>query len=288
MREPALYTVGNPVGIVYIVGAGPGAADLITVRGLRCLQRADVVVYDRLINAELLEEAPHAEQIYVGKTPGHHAHSQESINDILVREARRGRTVVRLKGGDPFVFGRGGEECLALADAGVPFEVVPGITSAVAVPAHAGIPVTHRGIASSFTVLTGHTAGDDTCAVDWEALPRRGTLIILMGLRNLPRIAHQLVGRGWASDTPVAVIASGTTAEQRVITGTLADIAPRVQGVPSPATIVVGDVVRLAEQIGWFHPQAPLPAFAAREYQAALAPAMDVPTADVPALEWRN
>lgn len=289
-NAPVPSTPQQNVGTVYIVGAGPGAADLITVRALRCLQRADVVVYDRLINAELLEEAPHAELIYVGKAPGHHAHSQAEINQILVREAGRGRTVVRLKGGDPFVFGRGGEECLTLVQAGIPFEVVPGISSAIAAPAHAGIPVTHRGIAQSFTVLTGHTAGDDACAVDWDALPRRGTLVILMGLRNLPRIAEQLVAHGWESDTPAAVVASGATQEQRVVTGTLADIALAVQAhdISSPATIIVGEVVRLAEEIDWFHPETPLSVFAALGYQEAIAPTMDVSSADVPVLEWRN
>lgn len=256
------------VGMVYIVGAGPGAADLITVRGLRCLQRADVVVYDRLANPELLEEAPGAEQIYVGKAPGHHHHSQEEINAILVREAEAGKTVVRLKGGDPFVFGRGGEECLELAAAQIPFEVVPGISSAIAVPSAAGIPVTHRGVAHSFTVLTGHTAGADTCAIDWDALPRSGTLLILMGLRNLERIAEQLTRHGWGAETPAAAIANGTTAEQVVVTGTLADIASRAAALSSPAIIVVGEVVRLAEQIGWNQPAMPLPVQTALDLQS--------------------
>jgi len=276
-------------GMVYIVGAGPGDPDLITVRGLRCLQRADIVVYDRLISAELLDEAPHAEHVYVGKAPGHHVRTQEQINALLLREARRGKTVVRLKGGDPFVFGRGGEECLALAQAGVPFEVVPGITSAVAVPAYAGIPVTQRNVATSFTVVTGHTAGADGCAIDWEALPRRGTLIILMGLRNLARIAAQLVAHGRDPETPVAVIAHGTTPDQHVVSGTLADIAAHAQELRSPATIVVGEVVRLAEQIGWFHPQTPLPVLAALELPATVPlPASDLPSTERPAIEWRN
>lgn len=254
-------------GKVYIVGAGPGAADLITVRGLRALQRAEVVVYDRLVNRELLNEAAGAELIYVGKAAGRHSCPQDAINATLVQKAGAGKTVVRLKGGDPFVFGRGGEECLALAAAHIPFEVVPGISSTVAVPAHAGIPVTQRGVAHSFTVVTGHTAGEDACAIDWDALPRSGTLLILMGLRNLARIAQQLAEHGWEPETPAAVISNGTTAEQVVVTGSLADIATRAAGLPTPAMIVVGEVVRLADQIGWFQPHVPVSIQAARELQ---------------------
>lgn len=252
----SMYHSLSDSGFVYIVGAGPGASDLITVRGLRCLQRADVVVYDRLIAPELLDEAPSARHIYVGKAPSSHACSQEEINRILVHEAQQGHTVVRLKGGDPFVFGRGGEEGLALAAAGIPFAVVPGITSAVAVPALAGIPVTQRNMATSFTVVTGHTAprgpngeNAETCTIDWGALPHTGTLVILMGLGNLSYITAQLLAHGRAADTPVAVIAQGATPRQSIVTGTLSDIAVTAQGLHSPATIVVGDVVNLSAHL---------------------------------------
>lgn len=247
-------------GTVYLVGAGPGDPELITVRGLALLRRADVVLYDRLAHPDLLAEAPvSAERIYVGKAAGRHACPQEAIHAILVAKARAGAVVVRLKGGDPFVFGRGGEEAVALAAAGVPFEVVPGVTSAVAVPAYAGIPVTHRGVAQAFTVVTGHPCdggGDDAEAdePDWTALSQAGTLVVLMGLGRLPAIARRLVEAGRPPETPAAVVANGTTGAQQVVEGTLADIGARAAGLPSPATIVVGDVVRLRDQIGWFAP----------------------------------
>ncbi|MEZ4664947.1 MAG: uroporphyrinogen-III C-methyltransferase [Caldilineaceae bacterium] len=243
----------SQVGTVTIVGAGPGDPDLMTVGGLRALQQADLVLYDRLVNAALLEEAPFAEQVYVGKAPGHHAYTQAEINRALIEGAQQGKRVVRLKGGDPFVFGRGGEECQALALAGIPFKVIPGISSALAGPAYAGIPVTHRHVATSFTVVTGHTAGAD--GIDWDALPRRGTLVILMGVAHLPQIAAQLVAHGRAAHTPAAVIHHATTDAQQMVTGTLADIAERAHHLPAPAVIVVGEVVRLAAEIGWFEPQ---------------------------------
>lgn len=245
-------------GFVTIVGAGPGAPDLMTVGGLRALQRADLVLYDRLVNAALLDEATHAQLIYVGKAPGHHAYTQAEINEALVDGARQGKQVVRLKGGDPFVFGRGGEECQALARAGIPFKVVPGISSALAGPAYAGIPVTHRNVATSFTVITAHTAGSD--GIDWAALPRSGTLVILMGVAHLPQIAQQLITHGRAVSTPAAVIHQATTDAQQMVTGTLVDIAQRAQHLPSPAVIVVGEVVRLASEIQWFEPESE-PAF---------------------------
>ena len=240
-------------GMVYIVGAGPGDPELITVKGLACLRRADVVLYDRLVASELLGEAqPSAELIDVGKAPLRHRRSQEEINALLIEKARAGLTVVRLKGGDPFVFGRGGEECQALAEAGLAFEVVPGVSSAVAVPAYAGIPVTHRDYASSFTVVTGHSAGDDAGGVDWAGLPTTGTLVCLMGVSHLPEIARRLVALGRSAGTPAAVIGSGTTGRQTVVEGTLADIAERAAGVETPATIVIGEVVRLRAQLDWF------------------------------------
>jgi uroporphyrin-III C-methyltransferase len=244
---------GNQAGLVYIVGAGPGDPGLITVKGLACLRRAEVVLYDRLVAAELLAEAPAtAELIDVGKAPARQRRSQAEINALLVAKARAGLTVVRLKGGDPFVFGRGGEECQALAEAGLAYEVVPGISSAIAVPAYAGIPVTHRDYASSFTVVTGHSADPAAGGVDWSGLPATGTLICLMGVGHLPEIAQRLLALGRSAATPAAVIAWGTTSRQTLVTGTLADIAERAAGVASPATIVVGEVVRLSEDLGWF------------------------------------
>lgn len=241
-------------GIVYLVGAGPGDPELITVRGLRCLQRADAVVYDRLVSRELLAEAPaEAERIYVGKESGRHTcgslASQEEINALLVSLARAGQVVVRLKGGDPFVFGRGAEEALACLEAGIACEVVPGVTSAVAVPALAGIPVTHRALAGSFTVVTGHCLGSDR--LDWSALARLDTLVILMGVSRLPEIAALLLRHGRPADTPVAVISHGTLPGERVVTGALAGIAALVAraGLTAPATIVVGEVVRLRKRL---------------------------------------
>ncbi|HLX11080.1 MAG TPA: uroporphyrinogen-III C-methyltransferase [Thermoanaerobaculia bacterium] len=233
-------------GIVYLVGAGPGDPELITVRGLRCLRQADVVVYDRLIDARLLAEAPPAaRRVYAGKAPGRQALRQEEIQALLVRQARAGRVVVRLKGGDPFVFGRGGEEALACAAAGVAWEAVPGVTSAVAVPALAGIPLTQRGVAASFAVVTGHSAGD--AGLDWSALARIETLVVLMGAARLGEIATLLASHGKAPETPVAVIENGSRESERVLIGTLGDIAAvaAAAALSSPATIVVGEVVRL-------------------------------------------
>jgi len=266
-------------GKVYLVGAGPGDRDLITVRGLRLLQQAEVVVYDRLIDPGLLEEVhPAAECIYVGKRAGHHFRPQEEINALLVAKAKEGHTVVRLKGGDPFVFGRGGEEALVLAEAGIPFEVVPGISSSVAVPAYAGIPVTHRGIASSFTVITGHGCESPDGEHDWEALAQIDTLVILMGVGRLAQIAGVLLKHGRAADTPVAVIRCGTTLDQDVITGTLADIDTLAGAVQPPATIVVGDVVRLRESLAWFAPSPAEPVFEARSFMALTRYPRRIPT----------
>ena len=244
-------------GMVYLVGAGPGDPDLITVKGMKCLQKADVVVYDRLANPSLLDYAPpRAERIYAGKEPQRHRLPQEKINEVLIKKAGQGLVVVRLKGGDPFVFGRGGEEALALAGAGVPFEIVPGISSAIAVPAYAGIPVTHRHLSTSFTVITGHTASDDPAGVDWDDLPKNGTLVILMGVTHLPEIAARLVQGGRAACTPAAAISWGTLPEQQIIPGTLADIALKAAHLPPPAIFVVGDVAALSQTINWFHPAA--------------------------------
>lgn len=247
------------IGKVFVVGAGPGDPDLITVRGLKALQQADVVLYDRLANPALLREIPaEAQTIYVGKQPGHKAFTQAQIEHMLIQEARLGKMVVRLKGGDPFVFGRGGEECQSLAENKIPFEVVPGISSSMAVPAYAGIPVTQRGVATSFTVITGHTAGKDAYAIDWARVPDKGTLIILMGVRHLGQIAADLVSNGRDPHTPVAIIEQGTTVDQRTITGTLGDIkaVAKLNEVRSPAIIVVGEVAALHHQLNWFDPAA--------------------------------
>jgi uroporphyrin-III C-methyltransferase len=236
-------------GIVYLVGAGPGDPELITVRGLRCLRQADVVVYDRLVDARLLAEAPPAaRRVYAGKSPGRQALRQEEIDALLVRQARAGRVVVRLKGGDPFVFGRGGEEALACAAAGVAWEAVPGITSAVAAPGLAGIPLTQRGVAASFAVVTGHGAGADR--LDWGALARVDTLVVLMGAARLAEIAALLASHGKPPGTPVAIVENGTRDDERVLTGTLGDIAETAAaGLASPATIVIGEVVRLRQAL---------------------------------------
>jgi uroporphyrin-III C-methyltransferase len=243
-------------GIVYLVGAGPGDPDLISLMGVRRLQKADVVIYDRLVHGDLLSYAPPwAELIYMGKEAQNHRDTQQEIHVLMVERASMGKTVVRLKGGDPFIFGRGGEECLMLAAAGIPFEVVPGISSAIAAPAYAGIPLTHRKISQSFTVITGHTCGDQPCGIEWQDIPRSGTLVILMGVQNLGYIASRLIESGRASGTPAAVIHWGTTDAQMVVTGTLLNIAERSIGIRPPAVIVVGEVVGLHEQISWFNPE---------------------------------
>lgn len=244
-------------GKVYLVGAGPGDPGLITVKGRRCIEEADVVVYDRLASPRLLRYArPEAERIYVGKAEGRHTLTQGQINDLLVRLASEGRTVTRLKGGDPFVFGRGGEEAEVLAERGIPFEVVPGVTSAVAVPAYAGIPVTHRDHTPSFAVVTGHEDPEkEESGIDWSKLATAvGTVVFLMGVGRLAHISEQLMRYGRPPETPVALIRWGTCVEQEVLTGTLRDIAKeaRRRNFRSPAVIVVGDVVRLRERLNWF------------------------------------
>jgi uroporphyrinogen III methyltransferase/synthase len=239
---------------VYLVGAGPGDPGLLTVRGREVLERADVVVHDRLGTEQLLALCkPGARLVNAGKAPGDVAMTQEQINAALVEEAGRGGEIVRLKGGDPFVFGRGGEEAQALAAAGISFEVVPGVTSAIAAPAAAGIPVTHRGLATSFTVVTGHE--DPTKAetqTDWDALARAGgTLVILMGMGRLSAIANRLVGGGRSPDEPVGIVQWGTTGRQRALHGSLGDIAARADaaGIGSPAVIVVGAVAALGPEL---------------------------------------
>ena len=235
-------------GRVYLVGAGCGSADLITLRGKACLEGCDAVVYDDLIDPALLNFVPdHALRIYMGKRSGKHSAPQAEISAKLVELASQGLVVVRLKGGDPFVFGRGGEELLALKQAGIPFDTVPGISSSIAIPAWAGIPVTHRGLSRSFHVITGHTADtEDSLPADLPHLAKcGGTLVFLMGLSRLSTIAARLVEYGRSSDTPAAVISGGNSPNPAVVRGTLEDIARRAAGVLPPAVIVVGDVAAL-------------------------------------------
>ncbi|MFZ3129508.1 MAG: uroporphyrinogen-III C-methyltransferase [Desulfosporosinus sp.] len=244
-------------GYVYLVGAGPGDPKLITIKGSECIAKADVLVYDRLVSRRLLMLArPECELIYVGKSPDRHTLRQEEINQLLVDKGREGKIVVRLKGGDPFVFGRGGEEAEALLEAGVQFEVVPGITSAIAVPAYAGIPVTHRDLTTSFAVITGHedpTKNETT--IHWDHLAQlHGTLVFLMGMQNLPLIAQKLMENGQQPTTPVAIIQWGARPEQCTLVGQLDTIAREVQeqGFTNPAIIIVGKVVSLREKLRWF------------------------------------
>lgn len=242
-------------GKVYLVGAGPGDTGLLTLKGKAALERADVIIYDFLANEDLLRYAPpECEKLCVGKRPGHKNSSQEAINELLVNRAAQGKVVVRLKGGDPFIFGRGGEEAQALARAGIPFEVVPGITSGYAAPAYAGIPLTHRDLSSSVTFVTGHEDPTKSANnVDWTKLAAGAdTLILFMGVRNLPEISAALIKAGKEPGTPTAVIFWGTRATQQTVTGTLADIAARAEGIEAPAIIVVGHVAALREELNWF------------------------------------
>jgi uroporphyrinogen III methyltransferase/synthase len=257
---------GDRAGSVALVGAGPGDPDLITVAGLAALRRADVVVYDRLIPTALLREAPPgAELIDAGKAPGARALGQEAINALLAERAAAGKTVVRLKGGDPFVFGRGGEEALALRARGIAVRVVPGVTSAIAAPACAGIPVTHRGLARSVLIATGHEAEDGPAArPDWEATARAAdTLVFLMGVERLEAITGGLIAAGRPPDQPAALVRWGSTPEQEVLTATLGTIAARARaaGLRPPATLIVGEVVALRERIAWLEA---LPLFGVR------------------------
>jgi uroporphyrin-III C-methyltransferase len=242
-------------GKVFLVGAGPGDPDLLTLRAARLLARADVVVYDHLVGDGVLDLiAPGAERIYVGKQRGCHALSQPDINALLVRLAQQGREVIRLKGGDPFVFGRGGEELQALAAQRIAFEVVPGITAACGVASYAGIPLTHRDHAQACVFVTGHLK-NGSCDLDWPALARpRQTVVIYMGLAALAEICSQLIAHGLPPHTPAAVVQQGTTLDQQVVSATLAELDERVAdaGLGSPCLVIVGDVVRLRDQLDWF------------------------------------
>src|SRR6266436_8862376 len=247
----------KPNGMVYLVGAGPGDAGLLTLRGAELLRRADVVVYDALVNAELLQLAPKsAEVIYGGKRAKQQTISQSALNDLLISKAKAGKTVVRLKGGDPYVFGRGGEEAEQLADAGVKFEVVPGVSSFVAVPNYAGVPLTHRGFASKITLITGHEdPAKEASSIDWPQVAKTpGTKVIMMGTDRIGHIAETLVGNGMDAATPVAMVRWGTTGHQHSIEGTLATISEIAakEKIGPPTVAVIGEVVKLRRKLNWF------------------------------------
>jgi uroporphyrin-III C-methyltransferase len=240
-------------GSVAIVGAGPGDPELITVKAMRRIREADVILYDRLVNEELLNYGrAGVVLIYCGKSPGQHSMSQDKINELLIQFATEGCKVVRLKGGDPFVFGRGGEEALAVVEAGIPYEVIPGITSAIGVAASAGIPLTHRGIAASFAVVTGSRCPEHVAPIQWDRLANSvDTLVIYMGVSQLSEIREQLLVHGKDSQTPIALIENGTFACQRTVTGTLENIDKLavVMKIRNPALIIVGEVVKVREQL---------------------------------------
>ncbi|WP_079507454.1 uroporphyrinogen-III C-methyltransferase [Mesobacillus jeotgali] len=242
-------------GKVYLVGAGPGDPDLITVKGLRCLQKADVILYDRLINPELLKHAKEgAKLVYCGKLPNYHTMKQETINHFLVKYAKKGLQVVRLKGGDPFVFGRGGEEAEECRKNDVQFEVVPGITSGIAASAYAGIPVTHRTLSKSFAFITGHQAGDVAAEHQWSHLAKAvDTICVYMGVSHLSTIVKQLIEFGKSPQTPIALIHWGTLSDQKSVVGTLETIEEKVREseISNPSMIVIGEVVRLHDKLNW-------------------------------------
>ncbi len=246
-----------PEGKVYLVGAGPGDIGLLTVKGLKCLQKADVVIYDFHLNAQILNYIKgSAEFIYAGKRGGHHEMTQEEINRVLVQKAKEGKTVCRLKGGDPFVFGRGGEEAEVLAEAGISFEIVPGISSAIAAPAYAGIPLTHREYSSSFVVLPGNEASTKKFSnINWAELARfNGTIVFLMAVKNIEKVTSRLIEHGKSPETPVAVVRWGTRADQKTHTSTLGEVAADIKDleIKPPAVVVIGEVVRLREKLIWF------------------------------------
>lgn len=242
------------MGKVYLTGAGPGDIELLTLKALRVIKEADVIIYDRLANPDILDEAKNGcEFVYVGKEDGRHIVPQDDINEVIYQNALKYENVVRLKGGDPFVFGRGGEEAQYLYERGIKFDVIPGITSAISAPAYAGIPVTHRGVAVSFRVVTGHESPHKKeSQIPWDTFKTDDTIVFLMGLHNLPKISKKLMEIGKARDYPCAVISKGTTKEQSVVVGTLENIVKMAKDVPTPALIVVGKVVELREQLQWF------------------------------------
>ncbi len=245
-------------GKVFLVGAGPGDPELLTLKAFHLLQQAQVVVYDRLVAIEIMDLIPTGvKRIAVGKTPGNHCVPQSEINQLLVRLALSGRQVVRLKGGDPFVFGRGSEEALELRRHAIPFEVVPGITAAAAASAYAGIPLTHRGLSRSVRMVTGHLREDQPLQLDWAGMAdRETTLVIYMGLSNLPQIVEQLIAAGRAIDTPAAAVQEGSTRRQRQVMAPLSELPARVSEaqLQAPVAIIVGDCVDLSDQLAWFQP----------------------------------
>ncbi len=249
--------MNNMTGKVYLIGAGPGDPGLITVKGLKCIKNADVIIYDFLASPLLLANASsHAEIIYVGKKGSDHTLSQDKINALMVEKAKAGKTVARLKGGDPFIFGRGAEEAEALINEGIAFEIVPGVTSAVAAPAYAGIPLTHRDYTSTLAFVTGHEdPKKNESSINWASLAEGiGTIVFLMGVKNLSDIVGKLISHGKSIDTPVALVQWGTTSMQKTVTGTLETIETIVKesGISSPSIIVVGDVVSLRDKLKWF------------------------------------
>lgn len=249
-------------GTVYLVGAGPGDPDLLTLRAASLLSQADVIVYDHLVATAVLDLAPAGvERIYAGKQRGNHTLPQQQLNLLLVRQAQAGKVVVRLKGGDPYIFGRGGEEVETLVEHGVPFEVVPGVTAAAGVAAYAGIPLTHREYSQACVFVTGHLQ-DGSMALDWVGLARpRQTVVIYMGLHGLPTLCHQLIAHGLPGDWPAAIVQQGTTASQRSVTGTLATLPELAAAarLKAPTLIIVGEVVRLRDKLNWFERLAGVP-----------------------------
>jgi len=242
------------MGKVYLTGAGPGDLELLTLKALRVVKEADVIIYDRLANPDILSQAKDGcKFVYVGKEDGRHTLPQDEINEVIYQNALENDIVVRLKGGDPFVFGRGGEEGIYLSERGVEFEIIPGITSAVSAPAYAGIPVTHRGISASFKVVTGHEAPNKKGSqVDWDMLKGDETIVFLMGYHNLAKICKNLIGIGKPKDYPIAVISKGTLKEQKVIISTLQNALKDAKGLQTPVMMVVGKVVKLREKLNWF------------------------------------
>ncbi len=245
------------IGKVYIVGAGPGDPELLCIKAYKIIEKADIIIYDRLVSDPILQLIPRkTDKIFVGKKPCNHHPQQKFINKILIEEACKGKIVVRLKGGDPFLFGRGGEEALMLRKAGIKFEVIPGISSALAVPTYAGIPLTHRGYSSSLTIITGHE--DPTKSrnfINWGKISKiTDTIVVLMGINQLKKIVDSLLKAGKGSKTPIAIIENGTTINQREIIGTIGDIIKKVEehDVKTPAIIVIGDVIKLQNKIAWY------------------------------------